>query len=183
MMGSPTVAASWVLAASKFEPAGRIDLTTPLIVSLVAAVLLAVILIVAAVLLSRPRRVRVRPEPRGAHADARSRRQWHDRIDDVVAGHASGALTREEAFARLASIARDYASEASGRDMTSHTLADIRREPRTRTTKQGLDLLRMTISALYPPEFADATADPHVGEVSVEEAAGWVSNLVERWSR
>lgn len=172
-----------LVAAAGLSPVGPIDMTTPLAIAAGACVLLAIVLIACAVFLSRPRRTRVRAVPRGAHAEAQDRRAWHRRIDDVVSRHGSGELDREKAFAELAAIARDYASEASGRDLTSHTLTDIRREPRTQSTKQGLDLLRMTISALYPPEFADGAAHPDAGGASVEEAAGWVSNLVERWSR
>ncbi|PST46188.1 hypothetical protein CPA40_07025 [Bifidobacterium callitrichos] len=178
---------SFVFAAAEHvslnTPVGPIDLTTPLVAVAVACVLAAIALVVGAVLLSRPRRVRAAARQRGAHADAQDRRRWHRRIDDVVSRHQAGALERGEAFAELASIARDYASEASGRDLKSHTLADIRREPRTSSTKQGLDMLRLTISALYPPEFADSAVNGPAREASVEEAAGWVSNLVERWSR
>ena len=171
------------MTTSDLTPVGQLDLTPMLAIVASACAALAVILIVAVVLLSRPRKTRAKAQPRGAHTGAADRRAWHRRIDEVVSRHDSGELDREEAFAALAGIARDYASEASGRDLTSHTLADIRREPRTESTKQGLDLLRMTISALYPPEFADTAVNPDARGASVEEAAGWVANLVERWSR
>ena len=41
----------------------------------------------------------------------------------------------------------------------------------------------MTIAALYPPEYADSAVDTHAREVSVDDAAGWASTLVERWGR
>ena len=105
------------------------------------------------------------------------------RIDDVLARYHAGTIDRETAFIELAAICRDIASAHTGRDLHAHTLADIRREPRNPATRTGLDTLRMTIAALYPPEFADATVDTHAREVSVDDAAGWASTLVERWGR
>ena len=98
----------------------------------------------------------------------------------MVARHEGGALTREEAFAELSSIAREFASERTGRDFNAHTLTDIRRETRA---VGSVDLLRTTIAALYPPEFADVRVNAHARTADVREAAGWVSNLVERWGR
>jgi len=175
--------ATLALKSDDLTPAGQIDMTGPFVAMLVAFLLLAAALITGVALLSRPRRNRVRTRPHGAHNGAGDKAAWRARIDDVVARHADGALGREDAFAELATIARDFASEATGRDLASHTLTDIRVEPRDPSTRSGLDLLRMTIAALYPPEFADAAVNAHAREASVEEAAGWVSNLVERWGR
>lgn len=167
--------------AESQAPVGQIDLTGPLTAVVVASLALCVLLIILVVVLSRPRK-RVTPVPRGAHSGgAQDKVAWRRRIDEVVERHASGALPREEAFAALAAVARDFASERSGRDYAAHTLADLRREDRNRSG--GVDLLRMTVAALYPPEFADAAVHAHAREVTVEEAAGWVANLVERWGR
>lgn len=92
----------------------------------------------------------------GRHDAATGTSVWHERIDDVVARHAKGDLTRENAFALLAAIARDFASAATGSDVRSQTLTDIEATPRTTGNQHGLTLLRQTIEALYPPEFADA---------------------------
>lgn len=165
------------------RPAESIDLATPLIVAGVLGVLLAVALIAGAVILSRPRRSHDKPQPRGAHLSDTAKTQWHARIDDVLARYHAGTIDRETAFIELAAICRGIASAHTGRDLHAHTLADIRREPRNPATRTGLDTLRMTIAALYPPEFADATVDTHAREVSVDDAAGWASTLVERWGR
>ena len=130
--------------------------------------------------LSRPKRPKAAPRPKGAHSGAHGRDVWRARIADVVTRHEGGSLTREEAFAELASIAREFASERTGRDFNAHTLTDIRRETRA---AGGVDLLRTTIAALYPPEFADVRVNAHARTADVREAAGWVSNLVERWGR
>ena len=53
--------------------------------------------------------------------------------------------------------------------------------PRTTGNQHGLTLLRQTIEALYPPEFADAERNHTAREATVEQAGEWVANLVERW--
>ena len=81
----------------------------------------------------------------------------------------------------LSLIARDFAGASSGKRLEASTLADLLRLPRTPANRQGLDTLRHTIEALYPPEFADPSLNTLAKSVTVKEAAGWVSNLVERW--
>ncbi|MBW3082390.1 hypothetical protein [Bifidobacterium phasiani] len=178
---TPQAGAASALDSSDLTTVGRSDLTTPLLIVLAVCLLLAVAAIVAAALLSRPRRSPRTARPRGAHRDGSDRGAWRARVDEVVARYHDGALDREEAFARLAAVARDYASSASGRDMSAHTLDDLRHVPRDPGNRRGLDLLRQTIAALYPAEFADAGANAQARETSVEQAAEWVSALMERW--
>ena len=83
--------------------------------------------------------------------------------------------------AQLAAIARDFASTATGTDVRNQTLTDIEETPRTTGNQQGLTLLRQTIEALYPPEFADAERNHIARQATVEQAGEWVANLVERW--
>lgn len=165
------------------KPVGQLDIATPLIVAAMLGAVLAVALIVGAVLLSKPRRNREKPQPHGAHLSDAAKSIWHKRIDDVVRRYHAEAIDRETAFIELAAICRGIASAHTGRNLLAHTLADIRREPRNPSTRTGLDTLRMTIAALYPPEFADAAVNAHAREVSVDDAAGWASTLVERWGR
>lgn len=165
------------------QPVGQLDIATPLIVAAALAAVLAIALVTGAVLLSRPRRNRDKPQPRGAHLDDTVKTSWHRRIDDVVRRYHAEQIDRETAFIELAAICRGIASAHTGRDLHAHTLTDIRREPRNPSTRTGLDTLRMTIAALYPPEYADSAVDTHAREVSVDDAAGWASTLVERWGR
>ena len=51
------------------QPVGQLDIATPLIVAAALAAVLAIALVTGAVLLSRPRRNRDKPQPRGAHPD------------------------------------------------------------------------------------------------------------------
>ena len=67
------------------------------------------------------------------------------------------------------------------RDIRNRTLADIDAAPRTTGNQEGITLLRQTIEALYPPEFADAANNGIAREATVEQAGEWVANLVERW--
>ena len=92
--------------------------------------------------------------------------------------HTSGGV---EAFLRLAAVARDYASAVSGRDMSAQTLSDLHRGDRDARHRDGLNLLRQTIEALYPAEFADPQLNSAARQTDVRQAAEWVSTLVERW--
>ena len=159
------------------RPVESLALTTPLVVAIVACLLLAVGLIALIIMLARPaRKPRNSDRARGAHSNASSKA-----IDDVVARHESGALPRHEAFVELSVIARDFAGAASGKELSSSTLTDLAYLNRTPANRQGLDALKQTIGALYPPEFADDARNRIAQTTSVQQAAEWVANLVERW--
>ena len=156
------------------RPVESLALTTPLVVAIVACLLLAVGLIALIIMLSRPaRKPRNSDRARGAHSNASSKAEWRARIDDVVARH--------EAFVELSVIARDFAGAASGKELSSSTLTDLAYLNRTPANRQGLDALKQTIGALYPPEFADDARNRIAQTTSVQQAAEWVANLVERW--
>ncbi|NMM97458.1 hypothetical protein [Bifidobacterium olomucense] len=165
------------------KPVDSLALSGSLIAVIAVCLLAAVVLIILTVLLGRPaRRTQSNAPSRGAHSGNASKNVWRARIDDVVNRHAAGELERAEAFAELAAIARQFASSASGRQFESSTLTDLTYLTRTPANRQSLDTLKQTISALYPPEFADDDSfHRQSGEVSVQQAAQWVSNLVERW--
>lgn len=152
------------------------QLATPLWICCAVALALAAVCIALAFM---PRRADARRRPAGAHADGSDKRAWLARIDAVVHDYDARRITADDAYARLAAIARAFASARSGRPLATRTLRDLEREPRGGDAGNW-DALRMTIAALYPPEFADAD-HPRVREASVATAAGWVSDLVERW--
>ncbi|WEV71867.1 hypothetical protein [Bifidobacterium sp. ESL0790] len=166
----------------QLKPQSTIRIPGVLVLGLVLSLIIAIALIVLVVLLSRPRKAQA-PKPRGAHTGSSERGVWRARIQKIVDDHAQGSITRDIALNKLAEVARDFASEQTGRDLSSHTLSDIGSVPGTTADAHGIALLRQTINALYPPEFADATINPAAQETSVEEAGEWVSNLVERWRR
>ena len=144
------------------RPVESLALTTPLVVAIVACLLLAVGLIALIIMLARPaRKPRTSDRARGAHSNASSKAEWRARIDDVVA--------------------RDFAGAASGKELSSSTLTDLAYLNRTPANRQGLDALKQTIGALYPPEFADDARNRIAQTTSVQQAAEWVANLVERW--
>lgn len=164
------------------QPVEGLSLTGPLTAVIAACLLAAVILIVLAVVFSKPSKRPSKDMPaRGAHRQANAKAVWHARIDDVVTRYEAGSLNREDAFVQLALIARDFAGEASGKGLSASTLTDLTRLNRTPSNRQGLDLLRQTIAALYPPEFADAARNRAAQATDVPDAAEWVANLVERW--
>ena len=85
----------------------------------------------------------------------------------------------------LAAVARDFASQASSAELGSTTLQEIASRSAGSLAGDsgvhGFTLLRQTIAALYPPEFANAEFNAQAKDATVEQAADWVLNLVERW--
>lgn len=154
------------------QPTWLLTLTT-------TAIILTVALVAAAVLLPRFRR---QQEEGPAQVISDSRDAWRQRIDQVVARYGNGELDRDQAMTALATIARGFASRSWNSDMKSKTLAEIQAQPRTPGTRKGLDLLRQTIDALYPPEFA-LPRDSAGTDATVNQAADWVRDLIERWPR
>ena len=143
------------------------------------AIILALALAGAAILLPRFHR---QQEEHPIQASSDSLNAWRQRIDQVVAQYDKGHLNRDQAMTALATIARGFASRSWNSDMKSKTLAEIQAQPRTPSTRQGLDLLRQTIDALYPPEFA-LPKDSEGTDATVNQAAEWVRELIERWPR
>ena len=108
-----------------FDTMDPIHIETGLGIVIAVCLAIAMALIILVVWLSRPNRKPTKTVNHGRHDAATGTSVWHERIDDVVARHAKGDLTRENAFALLASIARDFASAATGSDVRSQTLTDI----------------------------------------------------------
>ena len=160
------------LSHNDFDTLDPIHIETGLGTVVAVCLILAVALVVLVVWLSKPTLKPTKKTNRGRHDASTGTSIWHERINDVVDRHANGDLGREEAFALLASIASDVRNQ---------TLTDIEATPRTTGNQHGLTLLRQTIEALYPPEFADAERNHTAREATVEQAGEWVANLVERW--
>jgi hypothetical protein len=171
-----------VIMAQSPRPMGTLPVPTMLIVLLVGSIVLCMALIVLTVLLSRPRK-RNESRSRGVHTGTDASHAWLERVQSTIDRFSVGDITRDEAFAELAGTARDYAGERTGKDMSTHTLTDLNRGEGTSVDSKGLNLLRQTIAALYPPEFADATRNAQARETTVVEAGEWVSRLIERWRR
>ena len=170
-----------VLPENLLHPKDQIHIETGLIATIVVCLVLVAALAALTALLSRPSRKNGKKTRHGRHNPATDKSEWHQRINAIVSNHENGRITREEAFAQLAALARDYVSQSMGTDMRNHTLADIETAPRTTGNQQRLTLFRQTIESLYPPEFADAEHNHTAREATVEQAGQWVANLVERW--
>lgn len=170
-----------VLPEHLLHPKDQMHIETGLIATIVVCLIMVVALVALTVLLSRPSRKNGKRSGHGRHDPATGKSEWHQRINVIVSNHENGRITREEAFAQLAALARDYASQSTGTDMRNHTLSDIGAAPRTTGNQQRITLLRQTIESLYPPEFADAEHNHTAREATVEQAGQWVANLVERW--
>lgn len=166
------------LDTDSLKPVEQLHLNEPLIVAMCAGLLVAIALVIVAVLLSKKHAVAVRDD--GSRIPVDTKEAWLERVDNVAADAAAHTITREEALARLASIARTFASSRSPQRFESYTLLDLNRE----TTHDNADnwiALRQTIAALYPPEFADARHHPIAKDATVEQACDWVRSFIERW--
>lgn len=149
----------------------RFILRTGLAVVIAVCLLLAVVLVALVVWLARPSRKPAKIVNRGRHDALAGKTVWHQRIDDVVSPQPGGSLEREEAFAQLAAIARDFASTATGTDVRNQTLTDIEETPRTTGNQQGLTLLRQTIRGIVSAGIRGCRAQSH--RQAGHGRAGW----------
>lgn len=115
------------------------------------------------------------------HVHNVNKQAWRKDIDAIVEKYHNNELTKDQACAKLASIARSYISKMSGEDIQTHTLGELASLRLKWRNKKGADMLRQTISALYPPEFADRKANEQARNTTVEQAAEWVLVLLEGW--
>lgn len=166
------------LTTDDLHPAGLLNITTPLWIAGIAACVLVIALVITVIVLSRPRRARTNSQ--GVHATTNDRAYWLNQVNAVVDQSRQHTISDEEAYAQLAAIARDFAQDQSGRSMQASTLRDLERRPEGGHAANW-DQLRLTIAALYPPEFAHADYDSAAQEANVATAAGWVADLIERW--
>lgn len=116
-----------------------------------------------------------------AHTLNANRQEWRKKIEQVVSEYNQNKIKKDQAFAKLAKIARQYVSIISGDNIKSHTLGDISSLRNTWKNTQGADLLRQTIAALYPPEFADAKYNNQAKDADVDQGARWILALLESW--
>ena len=149
---SSTLAAA--VDVNDLHPVTDVPVASLLPIVTMACFIALLILIVAIVIMSRPRRAKRVAAPRGSHNALAPVSQWKSRVHDIVERNGAGKLSREDAFVELAAVARDFASQASSAELGS---------------------------ALYPPEFANAEFNAQAKDATVEQAADWVLNLVERW--
>ncbi|WP_018143068.1 hypothetical protein [Alloscardovia criceti] len=152
--------------------------STALFIGLGVALLFAVGCIIASVIAYLPKKAKsaTRLQPVDSVA------AYKKRVTHVEDAYTAGDMTKQAAFHELAAIARQFASSRMGKNMTSHTLADLTNAPHTsHTSRQGFSLLRSTIEGLYPPEFAYEATHAQSSQVTVIQACRWVMVLIERW--
>lgn len=180
---SSTLAAA--VDVNDLHPVTDVPVASLLPIVTMACFIALLILIVAIVIMPRPRRAKRVAAPRGSHNAFAPVSQWKSRVHDIVERNGAGKLSREDAFVELAAVARDFASQASSAELGSTTLQEIASRSAGSLASDsgvhGFTLLRQTIAALYPPEFANAEFNAQAKDATVEQAADWVLNLVERW--
>lgn len=135
----------------------------------------AVLCVVLCVLLRRAPKTKQRAA--GNHAPLNDRAHWLHRIDTIEHKYDQGKISQEEAYVQLSQLTREFASTFSGRSYAADTLRDLQQAHRSANAES----LRLTIGALYPPEFANAEHNAQAKSATVHTAAGWVADFVEGW--
>jgi hypothetical protein len=166
------------ILAKSLTPAALID-GTPYLLAALILVFVCVVLIWLITFLWKPRKPQKNlSHPRHIHDLTQD--EWVERIHKVTVQYHDGGITQEDAFAEFARISRLFATDRLGVNFLTHTLIDIRKEPRTSAVGH-FEAFRQTIEALYPAEFANPQSAITWNSMSVEDGEKWVSRLVEEW--
>jgi hypothetical protein len=163
----------------KNQPLPPLTLWKPLIIVGLTCIFITIFLCFVAFVLSRPQKKL--PEPSSIRISTERKSRWKTNIETVTQDFHEHRITQTQAMNQLAIIVRTFASEAMGTDLSTKTLAELNQQQRNKNNSKQLDLLRQTIAALYPPEFADPQINRQAHETQVTDAANWVSTLVEEW--
>ena len=107
--------------------------------------------------------------------------RWTEQAEKIRSDYQVGSITENEAYAQLARLARSFASDRLGTDLSSNTLLDLNRRHQI-SSKEHFEVFKQTIAALYPPEFAKSDQNRAANEADVDTAADWVESLIGRWA-
>lgn len=179
---SSTLAAA--VDVNDLHPVTDVPVASLLPIVTMACFIALLILIVAIVIMSRPRRAKRVAAPRGSHNALAPVSQWKSRVHDIVERNGAGKLARGRLRrARRRGEGLRVAGQQRGArfDDAAGDRVTFRRLLAGDSGVHGFTLLRQTIAALYPPEFANAEFNAQAKDATVEQAADWVLNLVERW--
>lgn len=136
---SSTLAAA--VDVNDLHPVTDVPVASLLPIVTMACFIALLILIVAIVIMSRPRRAKRVAAPRGSHNALAPVSQWKSHVHDIVERNGAGKLSREDAFVELAAVARDFASQASSAELGSTTLQEIDLRGHGSREEQGLAFL------------------------------------------
>jgi hypothetical protein len=182
--GTMTVAMVHCAADTTTLPVPAVPDLPPFAMLAVVLLIAAVVLLVAGLLLLRRRSSlpdrRTGSVRHGSHSN-KPDDAWHADLEQIRSDYHAGTASETQTYARLSALARDFASDRLGADFSSSTLLDLNRRHQI-GSKEQFQRLRQTIAALYPPEFAPDT-NPQAHLASVDQAADWVADLLERWDR
>ncbi|MBO6098422.1 MAG: hypothetical protein IIY26_02825 [Aeriscardovia sp.] len=147
---------------------------------LMAVGIIALILTAAIIVLPLIIPPKAKKEAQGRHSEQKDASEWIEKVEDVKKAYEEGDLEEVDAYARLAQLARGFVSEEMDLNLYSKTLHDLEWAPVS--NRRRYEMFRQTISALYPPEYADSEVDRAADEATVESAANWVEDLISRWN-
>ncbi|MDD6373623.1 MAG: hypothetical protein PUF97_04005 [Bifidobacteriaceae bacterium] len=172
---------SAVTSAYQFDetPVDEIPLY-PFIIAMVVFIVLAVAIAVVAFMPRKPKKSPVavgQPEVMSVSEIE----TWHGRVEKIRRESQAEEISDDDAYLELAKLCRDFASARLGSNLQDSTLTDIRRNTVSSPQRDGMQSLRQTITALYPPEFANPESNAQAQQATVGEACDWVDTLIERW--
>ena len=147
---------------------------------LMAAGIIALILTVAVIVLPLLIPPKAKKEAQGRHSEQKDASEWIEKVEAVKKAYEEGDLEEVDAYAQLAQVARGFVSEEMDLNLYSKTLHDLEWAPVS--NRRRYEMFRQTISALYPPEYANSEVDRAADEATVESAADWVEDLISRWN-
>ncbi|MBR4399457.1 MAG: hypothetical protein IKT06_00790 [Aeriscardovia sp.] len=150
---------------------------SPALMALGIIALLLTIAVIALPLLIPPK---AKKDASGRHSEKKDASEWVEKVEEIKREYSQGELGEADAYASLSRLAREFVSEEMDLNLYSKTLRDLEWSPVS--NRKRYELFRQTISALYPPEYANAESDRAADEATVESAANWVEDLISRWN-
>lgn len=148
--------------------------------ALMAVGIIALILTLAVIFLPLLIPPKAKRDASGRHAEKKDASEWVEKVEEIKHKYSEGEVQDVEAYAMLSRLAREFVSEEMDLNLYSKTLRDLDWAPVS--NRKRYELFRQTISALYPPEYANAQSDRAADEATVESAANWVEDLISRWN-
>lgn len=148
--------------------------------ALMAIGIIALILTVAVIALPLLIPPKAKEDSAGRHNEKKDASEWVGKVEEIKQKYSKGEVEEVEAYAMLSRVAREFVSEEMDLNLYSKTLRDLEWAPVS--NRKRYDLFKQTISALYPPEYANAESDRAADEATVESAANWVEDLISRWN-
>lgn len=150
---------------------------SPALMAIGIATLILTLVVIFLPLLIPPK---AKKDALGRHAEKKDVSKWMEEVEEIKRKYSEKEIEEVKAYAMLSFLVRKFVSEEVDLNLYSKTLHDLDWAPIS--NRKRYELFRQTISALYPPEYANAQSNRASDEATVESAANWVEDLISRWN-